>query len=106
MPLVGMGTWPLNGLKLTLLIRKAVKLGYCSFDTASAYKNERWLGYGIKFCGKPRNELFVTTKLSNAGQKSGDIRAAFQNSLKLLRIKYLDLYLMHWPMPSLLLSSW
>lgn len=106
MPLVGMGTFPLKGLKLALLVRKAVKLGYCSFDLASAYGNEKWFGHGMKFCGKHRSELFITTKLSNTDQRCGDIRYAFQNSLTRLGIKYLDLYLMHWPVPNLYLLSW
>ena len=106
MPLVGMGTFPLKGLKLTLLVRKAVKLGYSSFDLASAYGNEKWFGRGIRFCGKHRKEFFITTKLSNTDQRGRDIRAAFQNSLTRLGIKYLDLYLMHWPVPNLYLSSW
>ncbi|GAI76601.1 unnamed protein product [marine sediment metagenome] len=106
MPLVGMGTYPLKGLKLARLVRKAVKLEYCSFDLAPAYGNEKWFGRGLRFCGKHRKELFVTTKLSNRAQREGDVREAFQDSLKKLGIKYLDLYLMHWPVPDLYASSW
>lgn len=106
MPMIGMGTFPMNGLKLALTVRKAVRMGYCSFDTASAYHNEKWLGRGIRFCGKSRADLFITTKLSNGDQRSGDVRTAFQNSLWRLGIEYLDLYLMHWPNPETYLKSW
>ncbi len=106
MPMLGMGTWPLNGLKLAILIRRAIRLGYRSFDLASAYGNEKWFGRGLRISGHPRQELFITTKLSNAGQRSGDIRGALQKSLSLIGIKYLDLYLIHWPVPNLFVSSW
>ena len=106
MPLVGMGTWPLNGWPLAVLVRKAVKLGYRSFDLASAYGNEKWFGRGLKICWKRRSKLFITTKLSNTDQGHGDVRVAFQNSLMKLGMKYLDLYLIHWPVPDVFVSSW
>lgn len=62
----------LKGLNLTLIIRKAVTMGYCSFDSASAYGNERWIGRGIKYCGKSRANQFIATKLNNDGQRIGD----------------------------------
>lgn len=106
MPLIGLGTFPMNGLNLALIVRKAVKMGYCSFDTASAYGNEKWLGRGIRFCGKKRSDLFITTKLSNHDQRIGNVKAAFQKSMLRLGMKYLDLYLMHWPNPETYLNSW
>jgi len=106
MPMIGLGTFPMNGLKLAIIVRKAVKMGYNSFDTSPAYGNEKWLGRGIRLCGKSRAALFITTKLSNSGQRSGDIRSALQNSMSRLGIKYLDLYLMHWPNPETYLKSW
>jgi diketogulonate reductase-like aldo/keto reductase len=106
MPWIGMGTWPLNGLKLAMLVRKSAQLGYRAFDTASAYGNETWLGRGIRFCGTPREQLFVTTKLSNGDQRAGDVNRAFHNSLKRLGLKYVDLYLMHWPNPDTYVKCW
>ena len=106
MPMVGMGTYPINGLKLALLVRKAVRMGYRSFDSASAYGNEKWLGRSIRFCGRKRSNLFITTKLSNREQRNGDVRAAFQESLLRVGVKYIDLYLMHWPNPETYLESW
>jgi diketogulonate reductase-like aldo/keto reductase len=106
MPMVGMGTFSLNGLRLGILIWKAVRVGYTSFDTGSAYLNEKWLGRGIRFCGKNRKNLFITSKLSNRNQRRGNIRKALLNSLSRLGLDYLDLYLMHWPNPETYLDSW
>jgi diketogulonate reductase-like aldo/keto reductase len=101
-----MGTWPLNGLKLAMLVRKAAQLGYRSFDTASAYGNEAWLGFGLRFCGVRRDKLVVTTKLSNSDQRTGNVKRAFYGSLKRLGLKYVDLYLMHWPNPDTYVGCW
>lgn len=101
-----MGTYPLNGLKLAMLVRMAVQFGYRSFDSASAYGNETWLGRGLRFCGVERSHLFVTTKLSNAEQRAGNINQSFRNSMKRLGLKYVDLYLMHWPNPDTYLNCW
>ena len=106
MPLVGLGTFSINGLKLAWLVRKAVKLGYWGFDTASAYHNEKWLGRGLRCSFRKRGDLFITTKLSNGDQRGDDIRAAYNNSMSRLGLKYVDLYLMHWPNPETYLKSW
>jgi len=106
MPIIGMGTWPLNGIKLSLLAWTAARLGYRHFDTASAYHNEKWLGKGIRFSGIKRADLWITTKLSNEEQRSGDVEIALKNSLERLGMTYVDLYLMHWPNPDTYLASW
>lgn len=106
MPSLGMGTYPLTGLPLALLVRQAAAIGYRLFDTSAAYGNESWLGWGLKFCGVPRGELFVTTKLSNSEQRDGDVRVALRNSLRRLKLNYLDLYLMHWPNPETFVDCW
>jgi methylglyoxal/glyoxal reductase len=106
MPWIGMGTWPLNGFNLALLIRKAAQYGYISFDTASAYGNETWVGRGIRFCGIKRDRLFITTKLSNREQRAGNVGKALRSSLKKLGLTYVDLYLMHWPNPETYIASW
>ncbi|CUQ42692.1 2%2C5-didehydrogluconate reductase [Clostridium paraputrificum] len=105
-PVIGLGTYPMNNLELIKVIRKSVKLGYRSFDTATAYSNERFVGYGIKFSGVKRKELFISTKLSNAQQRSGEIESALKDSLKRLKLDYVDLYLMHWPNPETYIESW
>jgi len=99
----------MKGFTLMKIIYQAVKTkngGYSSFDTSAAYGNERWLGFGQKLCEKSRRELFITTKLSNTQQRSGDVEKALQKSLKFLRISYVDLYLMHWPNPDTYLDCW
>jgi len=106
MPQILMGTWPLNGLRLALLVRAAARLGYRGFDLASAYGNEKWFGRARWFCGEKRENLFITTKLSNSEQRRGDISAALRQSLARLGLARVDLYLMHWPVPDLFLSSW
>ena len=65
--------------------------------TASAYKNEEFVGRGIAKCGVPRKDLFITTKIWNNAQRLGDVEGAFQRSLDRLGLDYIDLYLIHWP---------
>lgn len=106
MPLLGMGTYPLNGIKLALIIRSATAAGVRLIDTASAYQNEKWVGIGIKLSSVRRKDLFVTTKLSNGQQRRGDVEKALKGSLRKLGTRYVDLYLMHWPNPGTYLSCW
>jgi diketogulonate reductase-like aldo/keto reductase len=106
LPLIGMGTYPLNGLRLAWLVRRATAMGYRGFDTASAYGNERWLGRGLRLSLKKREDYFVTSKLSNTEQRAGDVRRACTDSLARLGLKSLDLYLMHWPNPDTFRSCW
>lgn len=103
MPVLGLGTWPMK-----LMLYKVVPLsyfsGYRAFDTSEAYRNERHLGRILSFF--PRKALFVTSKLSNVGQRRGNVRVELMNTLSRLRLKQLDLYLMHWPNPETFLNSW
>ena len=69
-------------------------------------KNEENVGRGIASCGIPRNELFITTKVWNTAQRLGDIQGAFERSLDRLKLDYVDLYLIHWPVPGCYLSTW
>ena len=106
MPLIGIGTWPMKGLTLLKAITYAFKSGYEKIDTASSYSNERWIGLAFKLNFKRRKDVFITTKLSNKSQREGDIRGAINGSLKRLGVKYVDLYLMHWPNPDTFIKSW
>lgn len=74
-------------------------MGYRSIDTAAAYKNEEGVGKAIRDAGVPREELFITTKLWNDDQKRP--REALLESMEKLQLDYLDLYLMHWPVPAI-----
>ena len=107
MPLLGLGVYKATGEnEAENAIISAVKCGYRMIDTASAYKNEENVGRGIARCGVPRKELFVTTKIWNNAQRLGDVEGAFQRSLDRLGLDYIDLYLIHWPVPGCYLSTW
>lgn len=105
-PAVGLGTFPMRGAELVAAVVKSIKYGYSSFDTSAAYRNENDLGYALEICGKERKEIFITTKLSNAQQRLGDVRGALMESMEWLKVNYVDLYLMHWPNPETFLDSW
>ena len=107
MPLLGLGVYKATGEnEAERAIVSAVENGYRLIDTASVYKNEENVGRGIAQCGIPRSELFVTTKVWNTAQRLGDIRGAFERSLDRLKLDYVDLYLIHWPVPGCYLSTW
>lgn len=103
MPWFGLGT--MNTGKedrdVAEVVKTAARLGYRAFDTAKVYRNETGVGLGLKECGVPREELFVTTKLANSDNQGFDaVLAAFDESLAKLQLDYLDLYLIHWPVPN------
>jgi diketogulonate reductase-like aldo/keto reductase len=100
MPAMGFGTYPLRGPAGADAVASAIGLGYRSLDTAFNYDNEGAVGEGIRRAGLPREELFVTSKLPgryHGGQITVD---TVRESLWRLGIDYLDLYLIHWPNPS------
>ena len=107
MPLLGLGVYKATGEnEAENAIISAVESGYRLIDTASVYKNEENVGRGIASCGIPRNELFITTKVWNTAQRLGDIQGAFERSLDRLKLDYVDLYLIHWPVPGCYISTW
>ena len=97
MPILGCGTFQMAGAECERSVLQAIEAVYRLFDTASAYRNEDAVGRALKQSGVPRSELFVTTKLwvSDAGYESAKV--AFQRSLELLGLEYVDLYLIHQP---------
>ncbi|MCL1878439.1 MAG: aldo/keto reductase [Defluviitaleaceae bacterium] len=103
MPMLGFGVFKISD---TSTIHAALEAGYRSIDTASAYDNEELVGAAIRESGIPRDELFVTTKLSNTGQREGRAETELEESLKRLGLDYVDLYLMHWPVPETYVNSW
>jgi len=107
-PLIGLGVMLIPDAEVPAVMRQAVAMGYRSFDTASIYGNERGTGRGIRECGQPRDQVQVTTKLWNTRQGYDDALRAFDESLEALGLDYIDVYLIHWPVPPLDLyaDSW
>lgn len=98
-PKLGLGTWMIDNTECAPVVRTAVEIGYRHFDTAQAYGNEQGVGEGVRECGVPRDQLFVTTKL-DAGIKSfAEARAAIDGSLDRLGLEHIDLMLIHSPQP-------
>ena len=82
-------------------VTEALKAGYRAIDTAAIYQNEEAVGVAIKDSGIPREEIFVTTKVWNSDQGFDNTLRAFETSLGKLGLEYVDLYLTHWPKPTL-----
>jgi 2,5-diketo-D-gluconate reductase A len=98
-PAIGLGTWPLTGEPATDAVLTAIESGYRSIDTAAVYENEEAVGRALSECMVPRGELFVCTKLRGTDHVSGDVRGAIERSIDRLGLDYLDLFLIHWPLP-------
>ena len=98
-PKLGLGTWFIPDDKVTQAVCDAVKLGYRHFDTAQAYENEHGVGEGIRTCGIPREELFVTTKLAAEVKTYQEAVSAIDGSLKTMGLDYIDMMLIHSPQP-------
>jgi 2,5-diketo-D-gluconate reductase A len=98
-PLIGLGTSPLTDEEVAPAVVAAVEAGYRHIDTAARYGNERGVGEGVRRSGIPREQLFITTKLDGVFQ--GDDRAigGLDESLERLGLDYVDLLLIHWPLP-------
>jgi 2,5-diketo-D-gluconate reductase A len=99
-PQIGLGTWPLNDTEVARTIIVATELGYRHVDTAAKYGNETGVGAGIRSSGIPREEFFVTTKLDGAYQGDDRAVAGVDESLGRLGLDYVDLLLIHWPLPA------
>jgi 2,5-diketo-D-gluconate reductase A len=100
MPQVGLGVWQTPPEDTERAVTTALDAGYRHIDTAAGYFNEREVGKSVATSGLPREDVFVTTKLWNADQGYDKTLAAFDASMERLGLQYLDLYLIHWPMPA------
>lgn len=100
-PLLGLGTWPMRNPEAADAVAGAIEIGYRLIDTAAKYGNEAGVGRGIAAAGVSREDLCVTTKLRGSEQGYDAAKAALRSSLKRLDLDYVDLYLIHWPLPRL-----
>jgi len=107
-PQLGFGVWQVSTDDIVSAVSTALDVGYRHIDTAAAYENEEGVGQAVRESGIPREDVFVTTKLQNDahGYESG--LAAFDASLDRLGLDYVDLYLIHWPIPAknLYVDTW
>ena len=100
MPQLGFGVWQVPDDEATQAVTTALEAGYRSIDTAAIYGNEEGTGRALTGSGIARGELFVTTKLWNSEQGYDSTLRAFDASLDKLGMDYVDLYLIHWPLPA------
>ena len=96
-PQFGLGVWQVPNSKTAAIIRTAIEAGYRSVDTATLYRNESGVGDAVAAGDVPRSDLFITTKLWGSDQGYDAALRGFDESMRRLRLEYLDLYLIHWP---------
>ena len=99
-PQLGLGVWQVDPAITARVAGDAIKAGYRSIDTAEGYQNEEGVGEAIRLAEVPRAELFITSKLRNGGHARDLALKAFDDSMKKLGLEQLDLFLIHWPVPS------
>ncbi len=105
-PSIGFGTWQAEGDKARTSVTEALKAGYRHIDTAQAYGNEKDVGEGIRASGVPRDEIFITTKLTNDNHTYDLTMSSFEQSLKDLGVDHVDMFLIHWPNPIQFRDCW
>ena len=107
-PQIGVGTWTLRGETAHQNVRLAIEAGFRHVDTAQAYENEEEVGQGILDSQVPRQELFITTKVSTSIMRGGQqaVRQSIDDSLSKLKIEYIDLLLIHWPVKDCVKDTW
>ena len=98
-PKLGLGTWFIDDDKAAKAVRDAVKVGYHLIDTAQAYGNERGVGEGVRTCGLPREELFVTSKVAAEAKTYEEAARSIDETLTKMGLDYLDLMIIHSPQP-------
>lgn len=99
-PQLGLGVWQVEPEITARVVADGIKAGYRSIDTAEGYRNEEGVGAAIRSCGVPRSELFITSKLRNGGHARDLALRSFDESMQKLGLDQLDLFLIHWPVPS------
>lgn len=98
-PQLALGTWLIDDDKVAEAVRAAVSMGYRHVDTAQAYANERGVGEGIRTCGIPRDQLFVTSKVAAEHKTYEAAAASIDETLRQMGLDYLDMMIIHSPQP-------
>lgn len=99
-PQFGFGTYQIKPEQAAEMVDKALSAGYRHIDTAEMYQNEAEVGEGVKQSGIDRSEIFITSKLNNGFHKPDDAHRAFDETLSKIDSEYIDLFLIHWPLPT------
>jgi 2,5-diketo-D-gluconate reductase A len=109
-PQLGFGVYQIKPEDTVEAVSKALEIGYHHIDTAEMYGNEKEVGEAVRTSGLDRSEVFITSKLNNGFHKPDDARKAFSATLTELGFDYVDLFLIHWPLPTLyggdFVSTW
>jgi len=100
-PQLGFGVFQIKPEETASAVQSALEVGYRHIDTAEMYGNEAGVGEGIRNSGVPREEVFVTSKLNNGFHAHDDALTAFDGTLAALQFDYVDLFLIHWPLPGI-----
>jgi len=104
-PLIGLGTWDLRGKSCARMVEEALRLGYRHIDTAAMYRNEEAVGEGLRASGVPRDEVFITTKVWSSDLRARDFERSTRESIEKLKVRNVDLLLIHWPNSSVPLKE-
>ncbi|RWB11400.1 MAG: aldo/keto reductase [Mesorhizobium sp.] len=99
-PQIGLGVWQVDPDITSQVVRWGLEAGYRLIDTAEGYRNEEGVGEAIRAAGVPRAELFITSKLRNGGHQRDAALRSFDDTMQKLGIDQIDLFLIHWPVPS------